>query len=194
VNAAELARGINSPEFLADATEALAQSWFSDQIYPAPNAVIGIGYGLAGYASITVDEQRSGDSARQKRIQQFLARYDDGVKRLAGKQIDGKPLAEESIIATSPSDPYDQRRVSLAKAPLFYAALEDAAGAGNVRTGLAHVVKTLRGQQVTFDDIRSAIESASGKNLAGLFRAWLYNPGIPRDFRERYAPASASNP
>ena len=194
VNPVELARGINNPEFLDDAIEALAQSWFSDQIYPAPNAVIGIGYGLAGYASVAIDEQRGGEAARQKRILQFLVRYDNGVKQLAGKQIDGKPLVEESIIATSPSDPFEQRRISLAKAPLFYAALEDAAGAQNVRAGLAHVVKTLRGQQVTFDDIRSAIESASGKNLAGLFRAWLYNPGIPPDFRARYAPSSASNP
>lgn len=194
VNPAELARGVNSPEFLDDATEALAQSWFSEQIYPAPNAVIGIGYGLAGYASIAIDEQRRGEAARQKRILQFLARYDDGTKQLAGKQLDGKPLVEESIIVTSPSGPFEQRRISLAKAPLFYAALEDAAGAERVRTGLAHVVKTLRGQQVSFDDIRSAIESASGQNLAGLFRAWLYNPGIPADFRARYAPSRASNP
>lgn len=192
-NSAEFARGINSPEFLDDATEALAQSWFSDQIYPAPNAVIGIGYGLAGYASIAIDEQRGGDAARQKRILQFLERYDDGVKQLAGKQIDGKPLVEETIIVTSPSDPFEQRRISLAKAPLFYAALEDAAGPQSVRAALAQVVKTLRGQQVTFDDIRSAIESASGKNLAGLFRAWLFNPGIPQDFRARYAPANAPN-
>jgi len=193
VNPAELARGVNSPEFLDDATEALAQSWFSEQIYPAPNAVIGIGYGLAGYASITIDEQRGGEAIREKRIRRFLARYDEGVQQLAGQQPGGKPLVEQSIIATLPSDPFEQRRISLAKSPLFYAALEDAAGAANVRAGLAHVVKTLRGQQVTFDDIRSAIESVSGKNLAGLFRSWLYNPGIPADFRARYAASTAGN-
>ncbi len=194
VNPAELARGVNSPAFLDEATEAFAQSWFSDQFYPAPNAVIGIGYGLAGYASIVIDEQRGGEAARQKRIGQFLARYDEAVKQLAGKKIDGKPLAEESIVVTSPSDPFDQRRISLVKAPLFYAALEDACGAENVRAGVAAVVKTMRGQQVTFDDIRSAIERTSGKNVAGLFRAWLYNPGIPQDFRARYAAANGSNP
>jgi aminopeptidase N len=44
----------------------------------------------------------------------------------------------------------------------------------------------LRGQEVGFDDMRSAIEQTCGKDLGAFFREWLYEKGLPADFRSRY--------
>jgi aminopeptidase N len=52
----------------------------------------------------------------------------------------------------------------------------------------------LRGQQVGYNEIRSAIEQASGKDLAEFFRTWLYERGIPKDFVVKYQPANESRP
>ena len=55
-----------------------------------------------------------------------------------------------------------------------------------VRAALAQAVQLLRGKDVSVNDVRAAIEYTTGKNLAGTFRVWLYNPGVPSDFRSRY--------
>ena len=47
-------------------------------------------------------------------------------------------------------------------------------------------IQLLRGEEVSVNDLRAAIEYRCGKSLAEAFRAWLYNPGIPAGFRERY--------
>jgi aminopeptidase N len=88
------------------------------------------------------------------------------------------------------SDPPEQRAIALAKAPLFFVALEDNCGEEAVRKALARVVTLLRGQQVGYSEIRSAIEESSGKDLAEFFRVWLYEKGIPKDFRARYGTAN----
>ena len=84
------------------------------------------------------------------------------------------------------SDAFEQRRIGLVKAPLFYVALEDACGPAQMHTGLQQLVTTLRGQQASYDSLRSALEESSGKNLAGLFRVWLNDRDVPQDFRNRY--------
>jgi aminopeptidase N len=91
------------------------------------------------------------------------------------------------------SDPPEQRAISLAKAPLFFIALEDQCGEEAVRKALARVVNLLKGQQAGYNEIRSAIEETSGKDLAEFFRVWLYEKGIPKDFRSRYEQANESS-
>jgi hypothetical protein len=49
------------------------------------------------------------------------------------------------------------------------------------------MVTLLRGQETSYDALRSALEHSSGKNLAEPFRVWLNDKGIPADFRSRYA-------
>ena len=92
------------------------------------------------------------------------------------------------------TDPPEQRAISLAKAPLFFIALEDKCGEAPVRAALKRVISLLRGQQVGYNEIRSAIEQESGKDLAEFFRTWLYELGIPKDFRAKYQPANESRP
>jgi aminopeptidase N len=40
------------------------------------------------------------------------------------------------------------------------------------------------------EDLRAAVEAASHRDLSELFRAWMNHPGVPEDFRTRYAAGS----
>jgi Peptidase family M1 domain len=184
VNPAALAMGINSDEFLDKVTHALARNWFGEQIYPPPFAQIGLGEGLPEYATIVIDEARKGEAARRQRVVQLLHEYD----------VASAKAVEMPLGVTKMSDAPEQRAISLAKAPLLFIALEDQCGEEPVRKALARVVSLLQGQQVGYNEIRSAIEESSGKDLAAFFRVWLYEKGMPKDFRSRYEPANESQP
>ncbi len=182
VNSSALALGFQSDELTQEINQALAHSWFGVEMYPEPDAAVGIGEGLPNYATIVVDEASGGQPARQRRIRQFLNAYEAAVQQSAGT-----PNAEESIVTTMLYDSFTRRRIAAAKAALFFIALEDAYGEAPVRSGLAQVVALLRGKEVGFGDLRAALEQTTGKNLAEPFRVWLYSTGIPQDFRDRYA-------
>ncbi len=182
VNSSALALGFQSDELMQDINQALAHSWFGVEMYPEPDAAVGIGEGLPNYATIVVDESSGGDAARRRRIRKFLEAYETTVQ-----QTEGTPNAEKSIITTMLYDPFVQRRMAAAKAALFLISLEDAYGEAPVRSGLAQVVALLRGKEVGFNDLRAALEQTTGKNLAEPFRVWLYRTGVPQDFRDRYA-------
>ena len=182
VNSNALALGFESDELTLEINQALAHSWFGVEMYPAPNAAVGIGEGLPNYATIVVYEASGGEPARRRRIRQFLDAYET-----AAKQYAGTPNSEESIITTMLYDPFPRRRIAATKAALFFIALEDAYGETPVRSGLSQVVALLRSKEVGFNDLRAALEQTTGKNLAEPFRVWLYSTGIPQDFRNRYA-------
>ncbi len=182
VNPAALALGINSDKFLDKVTHALAHNWFGEQIYPPPFAQVGLGEGLPEYATIVIDEARKGEAARRQRIVHLLHEYD-----VASAKAVEIPLGVAKM-----SDAPEQRAISLAKAPLLFIALEDQCGEEPVRKGLTRVVSLLRGQEAGYNEIRSAIEESSGKDLAEFFRVWLYEKGIPKNFRSRYEPANES--
>jgi hypothetical protein len=182
VNAAALAQEAQGMQaqgaaFLEEVSHALAHNWFGDQIYAAPDATVGLGEGLPEYATITIDEARGGEAARRRRIQEYIAQYDSALTR----------GTEQTLAVAQLTDPPAQRRIALAKAPLFFAALEDECGATAMQSSLKEIVTLLRGQEVGYPEIRSALERASGKNLAPTFRLWLNEKGIPEDFRARYA-------
>ena len=107
---------------------------------------------------------------------QYLNEYDEARKE----------AAETPLGVTMMNDPPAQRRLALAKAPLFFVALEDACGEEPMRNGLKQMVTLLRGQETSYDALRSALEQSCGKNLAEPFRVWLNDKGIPPDFRARY--------
>lgn len=183
-----LALGLQSDELLEKISYALADSWFGDQLYPSTNSAVGLSKGLPDYATVVVDEAHGGEPARRKRIIEFLEEYDEAVKQAAAT-----PNPEKPIISTMLYDPIEQRRIARTKAALFFIALEDAYGEALVRQGLKQVVAILGGQEVGYDDVRSALEQSTGKNLAEPFRTWLYNKGMPQDFRSRYQTAAAAS-
>ena len=184
VSSAALTQGINNEEFLNKVTHSIARNWFGEQIYPAPFAALGLGEGLPAYATIVIDEASKGEAGRRQRIVEYLRAYEEASKKAV--EI---PLGTAKL-----SDPPERRAISLAKAPLFFIALEDKCGEAPVRAALKRVVSLLRGQQVGYNEIRSAIEQESGKDLAEFFRKWLYKLGIPKDFSAKYQLANETHP
>jgi hypothetical protein len=176
VDSEALALGIASDGFLEAVTHALAHDWFGDEVFFAPDAALGMGEGLPEYATIAVEESEKGDPGRRQRIAAYLNEYDAALIH----------ATETPLGVTMMTAPIEQRRIALAKAPLFFVALEDACGEEPVRSGLREMVTLLRGQETSYDALRSALEQSSGKNLAALFRVWLNDKGIPADFRARY--------
>jgi hypothetical protein len=182
VNPAALALGFDNGVFVEGVEGSFAQTWFGDALQPAPAAQFALGEGLPAYATIVMAEANGGDAERRKRILEFLNSYDNASQQLK--------TPEKAVTATTPTDSIAQRRAACAKAALLFIALEDTYGEAPVRAGLAQAVQLLRGKDVSVNDVRAAIEYTTGKNLAGAFRAWLYNPGVPSDFRSRYAAAA----
>jgi hypothetical protein len=176
VNPAALALGTGSDQFLEIVTHALAHEWFGDTMYVSPAAAVGMGEGLPEYATIVLDEARNGADARRKRVAEYLRRYDEATK----------DATEAPLGATMIDDSLGSRRIALAKAPLFFVALEDACGEGPMRSGLAHLLAVQRGREAGYADLRASLEESSNRDLAAMFRLWLNEKGIPEDFRQRY--------
>ena len=184
VDPAALTLGVDSDDFLERVTHALAHNWFGDEVFFSPDAALGMGEGLPEYATVVIEEAQHGESGRRERVQDYLREYDEGLK-----QANEKPLG-----VTMMSDPPGLRRIALAKAPLFFVALEDACGEVPLRNGLKRMVSLLRGQETSYDALRSALDESSGKDLAPLFRTWLNEKGIPADFRARYEGQGSDTP
>lgn len=178
VNEQTFALGVASDTFDERASHALAHNWFGDQMYPSPDAQLGISEGLADYASIVIDEAEGGPNARQAAIEHFLSLYNNAREH----------ATETPLGVTMPADPPARRAIARAKAPLMYVALEDTCGERPVRNALKNLVALLRGQEVGFDDLRSAMEQTCGKHLGEFFRQWLYSKGLPASFSARYEP------
>jgi aminopeptidase N len=73
---------------------------------------------------------------------------------------------------------------------LFFVALEDLCGHDNLRTALRDIIRTRASSNTGYEELRSALETASQKDLADMFRAWLIQSGIPAGFRARYQKSS----
>jgi hypothetical protein len=181
VSSQAMAAGIESPEFSKFISSALARSWFAN--ISGPDSPIGISEGLPEYAETVVDESLNGQSSRRDLVSRFLQEYESALKE----------AVEKPLISTTMQVPLEQRQIALAKAPLFFIALEDAYGEEPLRRGLAEVLALLRGQKVGYPDIRAALETATKKDLTPTFRVWVYKTGIPDEFRQKYEGAKAGN-
>jgi hypothetical protein len=176
VSSAALEQETQGDAFAEAVSHALAHNWLGEQIYPAPTASLVLGEGLPEYAMIVIDEERGGEAARRRRISRYLTAYDSAVTQ----------GLEGTLAASSVNDPPAARTIALAKTPLFFAELEDECGSVQMRAALKEVITLMRGQEVNYPELRSALEHASGKDLAPTFRLWLNEKGIPADFRARY--------
>jgi len=73
------------------------------------------------------------------------------------------------------------------RAALFLVELEDLCGHDNLRAAFREMVRSRAGNETGYEELRAAVESASKRDLAEIFRSWLIRPGIPDEFRGRYA-------
>ncbi len=176
VNPAALALGTGSDEFLNVVSRALAREWFGESMFLSDAAAVGMGEGLPEYAAIVIEEARHGPDARRKRVTEYLRRYDEA----------SKGATETPLSAIMIGDAAGPRRIALAKAPLFFIALEDVCGEGPMHAGLTRLLATQRGREAGYADLRAALEESCSRNFAPMFRLWLNGKGIPEDFRQRY--------
>ena len=181
-NPAAFALGTSSEAFVDLVAGALARNWFGEEVRPSPSASIGLGEGLPEYATIVVEEARNGTAGRRRMILEYLRQYNEARTR-----ADETPLGMTML-----TDPVGPRQIALAKAPLFYVALEDTCGELEVRKGLARLVALLTGQEIDYSDLRAALEQSTHRNLGPLFRIWLNDKGLPQDFLERYPLGTSS--
>jgi hypothetical protein len=177
-----MAQGVDTEPVLDRAEYELARTWFGWYARPSADSQILLGRGMSLYAVTRADAARGGDAARTAAITRLLADYESARKR-----------AEDGPLLKLPPDAALERQTTHAyKSALFLVALEDSAGRGNFDGAVRRILRATTGEEIDVDELRSALEAATGRDFAELFRLWLNRPGIPDDFRQRYAVAGVS--
>jgi hypothetical protein len=176
-----LSQGLASEPVLRLAEAMLARTWFGWRVPLRPDAEILLGQGMGLFGVALAAEAREGDAARRREITRLVAGYD----RARGRSEEPPMLGASGGYST------DQRSVTAYKAALFLVELEDAAGREKFEDAMRRIQSALvgRGLFLSADDLRSALEGSVGQDFADVFRAWLNSPGVPDDFRMRYAAA-----
>jgi aminopeptidase N len=80
----------------------------------------------------------------------------------------------------------EERATATRKAALFLVDTSDMIGKQRFETALRRVFRDTTDESVDDTDLRSALEDASGRDLAATFREWRSLSDIPGDFRARY--------
>jgi len=125
-----------------------------------------------------------GGSERARMVATLIDRYDESSAAAPDKRLMEPPVGYSRA-----------ERISTGyRGALFVVALEDFCGHDNLRTALRDIIHDRAGSDTGYEELRAAVETASGKDLAEMFRAWLIRPGIPDDFRVRYQEASSTTP
>lgn len=153
----------------------LARTWFGWRVRPTPAAQILMGRG-AGLFGLVIAAENRGQDERRRMIASFLQRYDEA-----------REIAPDRRLMEPPAGYSHDERISTGyRAALFFVALEDFCGRDNLKTALRDIIHDRSGSDTSYEDLRAAAESASGKDLAEMFRVWLVQPGLPDEFRARY--------
>jgi len=172
-------QGLTSEGVLQLAEYELARTWFGWRVCPQPEAQILMGRGVGLFGLVIAAEGRAPEE-RPRMVASLIARYDRA-----------RTFAPDQRLMEPPVGYSRAERISTAyRAALFFVALEDVCGHNNLRTALQDIIHVRAGNQTSYQELRSATETASRKNLAEMFRRWLVEPGIPEDFRARYGPGT----
>ncbi len=172
-------RGIASEAVLQLAEYELARTWFGWRVRPRPEAQILMGRGVGLFGLVIAAEGR-GQGERRGMIESLVDRYDQARAAAPDKRLMEPPAGYSRA----------ERISSSYRAALFFVALEDLCGRDNLSAALREIILSRAGSDTGYEELRAAAESASGKDLAEMFRTWLVQPGIPDDFRARYQKAS----
>ena len=164
----------------SEATQQLAEyeltrTWFGWRVLPAPGAEILMGRGMGLFGEVVAAEGR-GQDERRRMVASLIDRYDEARSAAPDRRI------------MEPPEGYSRaERISAGyRAGLFFVALEDLCGHDNLKAAMRDILYARWGSDAGPEELRAAAESASGKDLAEIFRMWLIHSGIPADFRARY--------
>jgi hypothetical protein len=174
-------QGIANEAVLQLAEYELARTWFGWRVRPRPEAQILMGRGVGLFGLVIAAEGRGADQ-RRSMVASLVDRYDAA-----------RAAAPDKRLMEPPAGYSRAERISTGyRAGLFFVALEDVCGHDNLRTALRDILHDRSGSDTGYEELRAAAESASGKDLAEMFRKWLVEPGIPEDFRARYQKAASA--
>ena len=168
-------QGIASESVLQLAEYELARTWFGWRVRPRPEAQILMGRGVGVFGLVIAAEGR-GQDQRGRMVASLIDRFDEA-----------RAAAPDKRLMEPPAGYSRAERISTGyRGALFFVALEDLCGHDNLRTALRYIIRTRASSDTGYEELRAAVESASGKDLAQMFREWLVQTGIPGDFRARY--------
>ena len=171
-----LAQGVANESILELAEYELARTWFGWRVKPRPEAQILMGRGVGLFGLIVAAEGR-GPEERHRMVALLLDRYDESRRIATDRQLLEPPVGYSRA-----------ERISTGyRAALFFVALEDLCGRDNLLAAFQQIVRARAGDEVADEELRAAVEAASQRDLAEMFRTWLNRPGIPNDFRARYS-------
>lgn len=171
-----VAMGLATDPVLDRADYELARTWFGWHVRPRPEAELLLGRGISLFAAVLAGEARGGAAVRRREIVRLITTY-DGLGPAADKNSGFGPPAgysREALTAKS------------YKGALFLISLEDIAGKEKFDRAVRRILKDMAGQEIGSEELRSAVEAETGRNLADVFHAWLDHPGLPAEFRARY--------
>jgi hypothetical protein len=170
---------IASDSVLQLAEYELARTWFGWLVRPRPEAQILMGRSMGLFGLVIAAEAR-GPGQRRSMIASLIDRFDDA-----------RGVAPDRRLMEPPAGYSRAERISTSyRGALFFVALEDLCGRDNLRTALRDIVRTRAGSDTGYEELRSAAEYASGKDLAEVFRTWLVQQDIPGEFRAVYRNSS----
>ena len=153
----------------------LARTWFGWRVRPRPEAQILMGRGVGLFGLVIAAETR-GQDQRRAMVASLMGLYDQARAEAPDKRLMEPPVGYSRA-----------ERISTGyRGVLFMVALEDLCGYENLRSALRDIVHDRAASDTGYEELRSAVETASGKDLAEMFRQWLIQPGIPDDFRAKY--------
>jgi hypothetical protein len=101
-----------------------------------------------------------------------------------------------SLLRAIPENPPPQKEeaggVLRAKSFLFFYALQDRYGTHVFDAALRHMLDARRGGGFDLDDLIASLEQESHQNVAEFVRLWMKHPGVPTEFRARYANSASA--
>ena len=177
-----MAQGVDSEPVLERAEYELARTWIGWYAKPSAESQILLGRGMSLYAMTRAEAVHGGDAARTAAVTRLLADYESARTR----------AQDGPLINLPPDATLERQSTNVYKSALFLVALEDSAGRGNFDGAVRRILRATTGEEIDVDELRSALEAATGRDFAELFRLWLNRPGIPGDFQQRYAAAGVS--
>lgn len=113
-----------------------------------------------------------------------LAREQSSGARV-GTEIIQRALAQIPPHASPQSN--DEPAVARAKSLLFFYALRDRVGSGNLEKAIEHMLDARRQRGFDITDLISALEQESHQEIGPFVRDWIRRPGVPEDFRTMYS-------
>ncbi len=168
-------QGLASESVLELAEYELTRTWFGWRVQPRPEAQILMGRGVGLFGLVLAAEGRGGDQ-RDRAVAALMERYDEA-----------RASAPDRRLMEPPAGYSRAERVSTGyRGALFLVALEDLCGHGAMQAAFREILYARSSSDTGYEELRAALETASGKDLAAMFRKWLVEPGIPDGFRSRY--------